>query len=147
VQQYRGKCWRRISTHLPGKTEVRMQNDHASSSSSFMHLCPFFFFNRLLFPSSPSYSPFLVLSLCAPSLSLPHTPLCLPFHLFFLYDFSSQVQCLHRWSKVLHPDLKKGPWTDEVRQTQRYIYTQKDTYIYTHADTCTYMYVLTHTRT
>ena len=26
----------------------------------------------------------------------------------------TEVQCLHRWSKVLHPDLKKGPWTDEV---------------------------------
>ena len=34
-----------------------------------------------------------------------------------------QVQCLHRWSKVLHPDLKKGPWTDEVRNTHKYTYT------------------------
>lgn len=26
----------------------------------------------------------------------------------------SEVQCLHRWSKVLNPDLTKGPWTEEV---------------------------------
>jgi hypothetical protein len=25
------------------------------------------------------------------------------------------VQCLHRWQKVLNPDLVKGPWTKEVR--------------------------------
>ena len=25
----------------------------------------------------------------------------------------SEVQCLHRWSKVLNPSLVKGPWTDE----------------------------------
>jgi len=23
------------------------------------------------------------------------------------------VQCLHRWQKVLNPDLIKGPWTQE----------------------------------
>ena len=29
----------------------------------------------------------------------------------------SQVQCLHRWNKVLNPNLTKGPWTeDEDRQ-------------------------------
>ena len=27
-------------------------------------------------------------------------------------DFTD-VQCLHRWNKVLKPGLKKGPWTDE----------------------------------
>jgi hypothetical protein len=26
----------------------------------------------------------------------------------------TEVQCLHRWSKVLNPKLTKGPWTDEV---------------------------------
>jgi len=25
----------------------------------------------------------------------------------------SDVQCLHRWQKVLNPDLVKGPWTEE----------------------------------
>ena len=25
----------------------------------------------------------------------------------------NEVQCLHRWAKVLHPTLTKGPWTDE----------------------------------
>ena len=25
----------------------------------------------------------------------------------------SQVQCLHRWNKVLNPNLTKGPWTEE----------------------------------
>jgi len=27
----------------------------------------------------------------------------------------SDVQCLHRWQKVLRPGLVKGPWTKEVR--------------------------------
>lgn len=27
----------------------------------------------------------------------------------------SDVQCLHRWQKVLNPDLVKGPWTTEAR--------------------------------
>jgi hypothetical protein len=27
----------------------------------------------------------------------------------------SDVQCLHRWQKVLNPDLVKGPWTQQVR--------------------------------
>jgi len=26
----------------------------------------------------------------------------------------SDVQCLHRYQKVLNPDLVKGPWTAEV---------------------------------
>ena len=25
----------------------------------------------------------------------------------------SEVQCLHRWNKVLNPDLTKGPWTEK----------------------------------
>lgn len=27
----------------------------------------------------------------------------------------SDVQCQHRWQKVLNPELIKGPWTKEVR--------------------------------
>ena len=26
----------------------------------------------------------------------------------------TEVQCLHRWTKVLNPNLTKGPWTEEV---------------------------------
>jgi len=26
----------------------------------------------------------------------------------------TEVQCLHRWTKVLNPNLTKGPWTTEV---------------------------------
>jgi len=29
------------------------------------------------------------------------------------------VQCLHRWQKVLNPELTKGPWTDEEDQKVR----------------------------
>lgn len=25
----------------------------------------------------------------------------------------TDVQCLHRWNKVLNPEMIKGPWTDE----------------------------------
>jgi hypothetical protein len=31
----------------------------------------------------------------------------------------SDVQCLHRWQKVLNPELIKGPWTDEEDQKVR----------------------------
>lgn len=27
----------------------------------------------------------------------------------------TDVQCLHRWQKVLNPELVKGSWTEEVR--------------------------------
>ncbi|GMJ03109.1 myb domain protein 3r-5, ARABIDOPSIS THALIANA MYB DOMAIN PROTEIN 3R5 [Hibiscus trionum] len=30
-----------------------------------------------------------------------------------IFPDRSEVQCLHRWQKVLHPDLVKGPWTQE----------------------------------
>ena len=30
------------------------------------------------------------------------------------FEGRSDVQCLHRWQKVLNPDLVKGPWTPEV---------------------------------
>lgn len=30
------------------------------------------------------------------------------------FPHRSEVQCLHRWQKVLNPDLVKGPWTPEV---------------------------------
>jgi hypothetical protein len=26
----------------------------------------------------------------------------------------TDVQCLHRWQKVLNPELVKGPWSKEV---------------------------------
>ena len=29
------------------------------------------------------------------------------------FDNRTDVQCLHRWQKVLNPDLVKGPWTQE----------------------------------
>ena len=29
----------------------------------------------------------------------------------------TDVQCLHRWQKVLNPDLVKGPWTLAVRSS------------------------------
>ena len=28
----------------------------------------------------------------------------------------TEVQCLHRWTKVLNPSLTKGPWTEEEDQ-------------------------------
>lgn len=31
----------------------------------------------------------------------------------------TDVQCLHRWQKVLDPKLVKGPWTPEVRAATR----------------------------
>ena len=30
------------------------------------------------------------------------------------FDDRTDVQCLHRWQKVLNPELVKGPWTKEV---------------------------------
>ena len=35
----------------------------------------------------------------------------------FLKDSRSDVQCLHRWQKVLRPGLVKGPWTREEDDT------------------------------
>jgi hypothetical protein len=32
------------------------------------------------------------------------------------FDNRTDVQCLHRWQKVLNPDLVKGPWTSEEDQ-------------------------------
>ena len=29
------------------------------------------------------------------------------------FEDRTDVQCLHRWQKVLNPDLVKGPWTQE----------------------------------
>jgi len=29
----------------------------------------------------------------------------------------TDVQCLHRWQKVLNPELVKGPWSKEVSST------------------------------
>ena len=30
------------------------------------------------------------------------------------FDDRSDVQCQHRWTKVVNPQLVKGPWTKEV---------------------------------
>lgn len=40
------------------------------------------------------------------------------------FESRTDVQCLHRWQKVLNPDLVKGPWTQEeddklVKMVQR----------------------------
>ncbi len=43
----------------------------------------------------------------------------------FPASYSTDIQCLHRWQKVLHPDLKKGPWTGEEDTTLRSL-VQKD---------------------
>ncbi|KAF0919397.1 hypothetical protein E2562_029343 [Oryza meyeriana var. granulata] len=29
------------------------------------------------------------------------------------FPYRTEVQCLHRWQKVLNPELIKGPWTQE----------------------------------
>jgi hypothetical protein len=28
-------------------------------------------------------------------------------------EYRTDVQCLHRWQKVLNPEMVKGPWTEE----------------------------------
>lgn len=33
------------------------------------------------------------------------------------FDNRTDVQCLHRWQKVLNPAMVKGPWTEEEDQT------------------------------
>mmetsp|Transcript_23162 Transcript_23162/g.33956 ORF Transcript_23162/g.33956 Transcript_23162/m.33956 type:complete len:992 (+) Transcript_23162:143-3118(+) len=33
----------------------------------------------------------------------------------------TEVQCLHRWTKVLNPELTKGPWTEEEDAKVRYL--------------------------
>jgi len=30
------------------------------------------------------------------------------------FEDRTDVQCLHRWQKVLNPELVKGPWTKEA---------------------------------
>ncbi|KAK4480952.1 hypothetical protein RD792_011813 [Penstemon davidsonii] len=34
-------------------------------------------------------------------------------HVAEYFPYRSEVQCLHRWQKVLNPELVKGPWTQE----------------------------------
>lgn len=34
----------------------------------------------------------------------------------------TDVQCLHRWQKVLNPQLVKGPWSAEVSQIFTYVF-------------------------
>ena len=33
----------------------------------------------------------------------------------------TEVQCLHRWTKVLNPDVTKGPWTAEEDRKVLYL--------------------------
>lgn len=33
------------------------------------------------------------------------------------FDNRTDVQCLHRWQKVLNPEMIKGPWTEEEDRT------------------------------
>ena len=47
----------------------------------------------------------------SPSSTLPPSPLSA-----VLVPNRTDVQCLHRWQKVLNPTLVKGPWTKEVRE-------------------------------
>jgi hypothetical protein len=35
------------------------------------------------------------------------------------FEDRSDVQCQHRWTKVVNPQLVKGPWTKEVK----FVYT------------------------
>lgn len=41
----------------------------------------------------------------------------------------TEVQCLHRWQKVLDPELIKGPWTQEVCQNLIYFSINSNLYI------------------
>lgn len=41
----------------------------------------------------------------------------------------TEVQCLHRWQKVLDPELIKGPWTQEVCQIS-YLFFHKFKSVY-----------------
>ena len=46
-------------------------------------------------------------------------------HMFFAAEYfmdRTDVQCLHRWQKVLNPDLVKGPWTKEVDHLPCFLY-------------------------
>ncbi len=45
----------------------------------------------------------------------------------YLADARSDVQCLHRWQKVLRPGLVKGPWTAEEDETIRRCMSQGHT--------------------
>ena len=47
-----------------------------------------------------------------------------------LGGLKTEVQCLHRWSKVLNPELTKGPWTEEVNHILLYASTKIHTYYY-----------------
>lgn len=38
------------------------------------------------------------------------------------FQNKNEVQCLHRWQKVLNPTLYKGPWSDSVYIINYYLY-------------------------
>lgn len=40
----------------------------------------------------------------------------IPFAYFTFHQNRTDVQCQHRWQKVLNPELIKGPWTKEEDQ-------------------------------
>ena len=42
----------------------------------------------------------------------------------------SEMQCQHRWFKVLNPDLVKGPWTKEVCLNERKKFLNKLLFIW-----------------
>ena len=53
-----------------------------------------------------------------PLLMVPVVPLVSTMSAVFAAEYfedRTDVQCLHRWQKVLNPELVKGPWTKEVR--------------------------------
>jgi hypothetical protein len=46
----------------------------------------------------------------------------------------TDVQCLHRWQKVLNPNLVKGPWSKEVQITYQWLHVSfnKDLHLKVH---------------
>ena len=67
----------------------------------------------------------------APNIFIPCRQVVLIFNFQFLYFLSyvaewipgrTDVQCLHRWQKVLNPEIIKGPWTKEVNWDHLFAY-------------------------
>lgn len=38
------------------------------------------------------------------------------------FEDRSDVQCQHRWTKVVNPQLVKGPWTKEVKDAAAFVF-------------------------
>ena len=49
-------------------------------------------------------------------------------HAAEFFQDRTEVQCLHRWQKVLNPELIKGPWTQEVCDCSVY-FTSAENYL------------------